>query len=84
MLQLPFIKSKNYLSVEDNGTGMTDEIKNYYINIVRNYEIDKLALQNYGLGLHMVLELLRLLKGDLKIESKEGSGTKISIILDII
>ena len=78
------VNNKIYLSVEDNGTGMTDEIKNYYINIVRNYEIDKLALQNYGLGLHMVLELLRLLKGDLKIESKEGSGTKISIILDII
>ena len=78
------VNNKIYLSVEDNGTGMTDEIKNYYINIVRNYEIDKLALQNYGLGLHMVLELLRLLKGDLKIESKEGLGTKISIILDII
>ena len=30
----------------------------------------------------MVLELLRLLKGDLKIDSKENKGTKVTIIID--
>lgn len=71
-----------YLSVEDSGTGMPNEIKNYYLNLLKNYETDKLAIQNYGLGLHMVLELLRLLKGDLKIDSKENEGTKVTVIID--
>ena len=61
---------------------MPDEIKNYYLNLQKNFETDKLAIQNYGLGLHMVLELLRLLKGDLKIYSKENEGTKVTIIID--
>lgn len=76
--------SKNifYLSVEDTGCGMPKEIKDYYLNLLKNYETDKLAIQNYGLGLHMVVELLRLLKGDLKIDSKENKGTKVTLIID--
>jgi len=78
------VAEKIYISVEDNGFGMSKEIVAYYINIQKNYERDKLALQNYGLGLHMVLELLRLLKGDMKIYSKEGEGTKVTIIVDAV
>jgi len=61
---------------------MPKEIKDYYLNLLKNYETDKLAIQNYGLGLHMVVELLRLLKGDLKIDSKENKGTKVTLIID--
>ena len=71
-----------YLSVKDSGTGMPIEIKNYYLNLLKNYETDKLVIQNYGLGLHMVLELLRLLKGDLKIDSNEKEGTIVTVIID--
>jgi len=82
-IETAIIKNKFYISIEDTGAGMPEEIKNYYINLQKNFETDKLAIQNYGLGLHMVLELLRLLKGDLKIYSKENEGTKITIILDV-
>lgn len=78
------IKNKIYISVQDTGVGISEEIRIYYINLQKNYETDKLALQNYGLGLHIVLELLRLLKGDIKIDSEEGEGTKVSIIIDKI
>ena len=81
-IETNLIKNKIYISVEDTGCGMPDEIKNYYLNLQKNFETDKLAIQNYGLGLHMVLELLRLLKGDLKIYSKENEGTKVTIIID--
>lgn len=73
---------KIYISIEDTGSGMPKEIKDYYLNLQKNFETDKLAIQNYGLGLHLVLELLRLLKGELKIYSKENEGTKITLILD--
>lgn len=82
IIEANLYKNKIFISVEDTGIGMSDEIKEYYANIQKNFETDKLALQNYGLGLHMVLELLRLLKGDLKIQSKEGVGTKITIVID--
>lgn len=81
-IEAKIYKNKTFISVEDTGIGMSKEIEEYYTNIQKNYETDKLALQNYGLGLHMVLELLRLTKGDLKIKSKEQKGTKITIILD--
>ena len=81
-IETNLIKNKIYISVEDTGCGIPDEIKNYYLNLQKNFETDKLAIQNYGLGLHMVLELLRLLKGDLKIYSKENEGTKVTIIID--
>ena len=76
------VKNTLYLSVTDTGIGMSKELKKYYLNLLNNHEIDKLAIQNYGLGLHMVLELLKLLKGNLKIDSKENEGTKITIIID--
>lgn len=76
------VKNILYLSVEDTGNGISNEIKNYYLNLLKNYETDKLAIQNYGLGLHMVLELLRLLKGDLKIDALENKGTKVTVIID--
>lgn len=81
-IETKIIKNSLYLSVEDTGSGMPNEIKNYYLNLLKNHETDKLSIQNYGLGLHMVLELLKLLKGDLKIESKENEGTKVTIIID--
>lgn len=82
-IETKIAKNKIYISIEDTGAGMPLEIKNYYLSLQKNFETDKLAIQNYGLGLHMVLELLRLLKGDLKIYSKENEGTKVTIILDV-
>lgn len=82
-IEAKIINSNIYISIEDTGTGMPKEIKNYYLSLQKNYETDKLSLQNYGLGLHMVLELLRLLNGDLKIYSKENEGTKVTIIFDV-
>ncbi|MFD2910194.1 two-component regulator propeller domain-containing protein [Flavobacterium ardleyense] len=81
-IETNIVKNKIFISMEDTGVGISEEMKAYYINLQKNYETDKLALQNYGLGLHMVLELLRLLKGEMKIYSKKDHGTKIIIVID--
>lgn len=83
-IEINTIKSKIYINVEDNGVGISEELKTYYMNLQKNFETDKLALQNYGLGLHMVLELLRLVKGEMKIYGMPGTGTKITLIVDEI
>ena len=81
-IEVNLTKTRIYISVEDTGIGMKNEIKEYYMKMQKNYETDKLVIQNYGLGLHMVLELLRMLKGELLIESKEGKGTIVTLICD--
>jgi signal transduction histidine kinase len=83
-IEINTIKSKIYINIEDNGVGISEELITYYMNLQKNYETDKLALQNYGLGLHMVLELLRLVKGEMKIYGMLGIGTKITLIVDEI
>jgi signal transduction histidine kinase len=75
---------KLYVGVTDTGNGISEEIKNYYLNLLKNNETDKLSIQNYGIGLHMVLELVKLLNGDLKINTKKNEGTTMEIILDYI
>jgi signal transduction histidine kinase/ligand-binding sensor domain-containing protein len=82
-IETKVMKNKIYVSITDTGAGMPEELKEYYINMQKNYETDKLAIQNYGLGLHMVLELLRLLKGDMKIYSGKNEGTEVTLIFDL-
>jgi K+-sensing histidine kinase KdpD len=76
--------NKLFLSIKDTGTGMNKEIVDYYMNLFYQQQVNKLSLRNYGIGLHMVIELLLLLEGGLQIESKINSGTTIMITVDYI
>ncbi len=69
------------ISVKDTGQGMTKSILEAYRLLNQNKDSDKLLLQNNGLGLRMIIELTRLIKGELIIESEEKIGTKVSIII---
>lgn len=61
-IELNTIKTKCILIVEYNGVWISEKLKAYYMNLQKNYETDKLVLQNYGLGVHMVLEFYVYLK----------------------
>lgn len=71
--------NKLFLSVKDNGVGMSKEIIDYYLDFSK-----RPTLKNYHQGLHMVIELLAILKGDIKIASEINKGTTIEIIVDYI
>lgn len=69
-------------TVEDTGIGIKqaqiDEItKPFYRGDVSR------SIQGLGLGLSIVSEIVRSLGGELRIESKSGSGTKITVNLPI-
>ena len=81
-LETKIVNNKFYFSIEDTGVGMPDSFKKYYLSLYENFNTEKLFIQKNGLGLYMVLELLKLLNGDIKIDSEENKGTKITIILD--
>ena len=74
------IGDKYHLHIEDNGPGMSKE------NLLRIKEIKALrsveVLSNRsGIGYIIIIELLELLSGKINIESEEGKGTKITLIL---
>ncbi|MNE72618.1 hypothetical protein D3C80_1685760 [compost metagenome] len=63
---------------------MKKEMIDYYMGLFKKQYINKLALRNYGIGLHMVIELVLLIEGELKIKSDINKGTTIEIIVDYI
>lgn len=81
-LETKVINNKFYFSIEDTGVGISEPVKIYYLTLYENFDTEKLFIQKNGLGLFMILELLKMLNGDIKIVSEENKGTKITIILD--
>ncbi|MEX2591671.1 MAG: ATP-binding protein [Anditalea sp.] len=70
------------LMVEDSGFGMTPEVKN---KVFKEFnQGDGSITRKFGgtgLGLAIVKKLVDLQKGEIKLESEEGIGTKINITI---
>lgn len=74
-----------YLEVADTGIGMEEEflLKNFsgvWTGQAREYRKDKTP--GNGMGLALTKRLVELLHGSIKIESRAGYGTKISVEFD--
>jgi K+-sensing histidine kinase KdpD len=65
--------------VKDTGLGMSQEIIDYYTNLFKNRDPEKLILSTYGIGLHLVLELLIILKGNITFSNPSNEGTIVTI-----
>ena len=68
--------------IEDSGKGISKDLKgNLFKNYVRAKEDINGNISGMGLGLSLTKSLIDLLKGNIKIESEEGKGTKVIINL---
>ena len=65
--------------VKDTGTGMSQDIIDYYTNLFKNRDPEKLILSTYGIGLHLVLELLIILKANISFSNPASGGTTVAI-----
>ncbi|MBF4465131.1 sensor histidine kinase [Flavobacterium sp. LC2016-12] len=65
------------LMIMDNGKGMSKELIDYYLDFYKNP-----IVKNYHLGLHMIIELLLIIKGNINISSTVNEGTIIEIIVN--
>ncbi|WP_431242502.1 ATP-binding protein [Flavobacterium sp. P21] len=65
------------LTIIDNGKGMSKELIDYYLDFYKNP-----IVKNYHLGLHMIIELLLIIEGNINITSTEGKGTAIEIMVE--
>lgn len=67
------------ISVSDNGTGMTGE----QIGKIMSEESSRTVTAAGKLGYQFIKDLLRVLNGSLKINSKPGAGTEVSLYFTI-
>jgi signal transduction histidine kinase len=72
------------VQVRDYGIGIPpEEINNIF---ERFYRVDKARSRETGgsgLGLHIAKSIVKLHKGEIKISSKEGEGTKVELFLPL-
>ncbi|HLU88722.1 MAG TPA: ATP-binding protein [Cyclobacteriaceae bacterium] len=81
-VRVQFKDNALYLSIEDSGFGMSREVREKVFtqfnqgdgSITRKFG-------GTGLGLAIVKKLVDLQKGTIKVESKEGVGTKIDVVI---
>ncbi len=73
---------KVVLNVSDTGIGIPEDKLDHIFD--RFYQVDMSTTRRYGgtgLGLSIVKEMVELLEGDIKVESKIGKGTTFTIRL---
>ncbi|MEQ8474118.1 MAG: HAMP domain-containing sensor histidine kinase [Marinoscillum sp.] len=71
-----------HISIEDTGKGMDEEIlKNLQAGMIVKSQMGTVGEIGTGLGLSLVKELLAKNLGQLHVENRAGTGTKISAIL---
>lgn len=70
-----------FLFITDTGIGMEQKKIDYYTRLQDNIDNEKLLLQKYGMGLHLVLQLLQMIGGKIIFKKNELQGTSFKLIL---
>jgi PAS domain S-box-containing protein len=72
------------ISVIDSGIGMSEEAQNRLFE--RFSQADATTTRKYGgtgLGMAITLSLVEMMRGDIKVDSVEGEGTTITVLLPL-
>lgn len=70
------------VEVQDNGIGIPNEKQKYIFNRYARIKESKSGYkEGSGLGLNIVQEIVKKFNGEIKLESEEGVGTKITLII---
>ena len=84
LITAKYLPNQIYLEIADQGFGMDeDEIKKYLSGKggeINKSEIAQLKeIDSHGIGMPIVLNLLKLHNGRIEVESKKGFGTKVKL-----
>lgn len=71
------------IRIADTGVGMSDEQREYYSGLFKKKEQEHLIFKNYGLGLHMVVQLMMKINSEMVFHKNIPKGTLIKILIKI-
>jgi signal transduction histidine kinase len=72
-------KNKVIISVKDNGQGIPEEISDKVLN---PFFTTKDVNKGTGLGLSIIHNIVKSINGSIEIESTEGAGTTVKVVLE--
>lgn len=72
-------QDKFVICIEDDGKGMDEETQKKALNPFFSTKDGK----KYGLGLPLLAQAAQQTDGELKVESKEGKGTKVTAVFQL-
>ncbi|PTT42577.1 hypothetical protein DBR28_02270, partial [Chryseobacterium sp. HMWF028] len=78
-----FTESHIEIIISDTGNGMSDEQRIYYSGLFKEKENKHMIFKNYGLGLHMVIQLLMKINSEMTFHKNIPKGTIIKILIKI-
>ncbi|AZA83305.1 hypothetical protein C1637_23775 [Chryseobacterium lactis] len=79
------IKENKYttiLTIADTGAGMSDEQITIYMNLFKNPRLETPSFKGRGLGLHMVIHLIKKIKAEIHFKQNYPTGTIVEITLN--
>lgn len=70
------------ITITDTGAGMSEEQINIYISLFRNPQLETPSFKGKGLGLHMVIHLVKKINAEISFRHHHPKGTVVDIILN--
>lgn len=80
-LSLSYYKNRFYLSVEDNGIGISDEDKKKIFDRFYRAEKSRSAKEHFGLGLSIAYEIVTAHNGSITVKDAAAGGSVFTVIL---
>ena len=80
-LSLSYKKEHFYLSVKDNGIGISDEDKKKIFDRFYRVEKARSTKEHFGLGLSIAYEIVKAHGGSIRVTDAEGGGSIFTVIL---
>jgi len=71
------------IGISDTGKGMSQSQIEYYSHVFESMETENFVFKNYGLGLHMVIQLSKKIHAKISFHENTPKGTIVKIFLKI-
>ncbi|WP_165851814.1 ATP-binding protein [Chryseobacterium pennipullorum] len=82
MLNMKENQQKTEITITDTGIGMPAEQIAIYMNLFTNPKLETPSFKGKGLGLHMVIHLVKKIKAEISFHHNHPKGTVVKLILD--
>lgn len=81
MLNVTENNQKSTITISDTGAGMSADQITTYMNLFRNPKLETPSFKGKGLGLHMVIHLVKKMNAEMSFSQNHPKGTVVEITL---